>query len=149
MDQRKAIEDFVAQPTLAVVGVSSKGQGFGNMAMKELKTKGYHMIPVHPTAQTLEGERCYPNLTSLPEKPGGLLISVTPSQTEKVVREAHAAGITRIWLQQGAQSPDAIQYCEQNGLSVVHGKCIMMYAKPGGMHKFHHWVNGLFGVLYK
>jgi predicted CoA-binding protein len=148
MNTKETIEDFTNQSTLAIVGVSRKGQGFGNMAMRELKTKGYTLYPVHPAAETLEGERCYPNLASLPEKVGGVLVVVPPAETEKVVKEAHAAGIPRVWMQQGAESPEAIQYCEQNGMRVVHGKCIMMHTQPQSIHKFHRWVTNLFGKLY-
>ena len=148
MNLKETIEDFLNQRTLAIVGASRNGQGFGNMAMRELKAKGYTFYPVHPSAETLEGERCYPSLAALPVKVGGLLVVVPPAETEKVVQEAHAAGITRIWMQQGAQSEAAIHYCQENGIRVVHGKCIMMYAQPQSIHKFHRWIVNLFGKLY-
>lgn len=148
MNNKETIEDFISQRTLAVVGVSRGGKGFGNMAMRELKARGYTLYPIHPSAETLEGEACYPNLGALPEKVGGVLVVVPPAQTEQVVQDAHVAGITRVWMQQGAESEAAIRYCEQNGMSTIHGKCIMMFANPQSLHKFHHWVNTLFGKLY-
>jgi len=105
------------------------------------------VIPVHPEAETIEGEQCYSSLSELPERVGGLLVVVPPSETEKVVKEASAAGIRRVWMQQGAESEAAIEYCEQEGMSVVHGECILMFAQPTGVHKFHHWLWGLFGKL--
>ena len=148
MNNKETIEDFISQRSLAVVGVSRGGKGFGNMAMRELKARGYTLYPIHPSAETLEGEACYPNLGALPEKVGGVLVVVPPAQTEQVVQDAHVAGITRVWMQQGAESDAAIRYCEQNGMQAVHGKCIMMFANPQSFHKFHHWVNTLFGKLY-
>lgn len=80
----------------------------------------------------------------------GMLASVPPAQAEKVARLAHEAGIDRIWLKKGADSPDAIQYCQQKGMSVVHNHCILMFATPlAFMHKPHRWVLQLLGQLPK
>jgi hypothetical protein len=145
---RAAVEDFVSQRTLAVVGVSSSGKKFGNAACRDLRAKGYRMIPVHPTAESIDGERCYASLSELPEPVGGVLIVVPPAETEKVVREAAEAGIRRIWMQQGAQSAAAIQFCEDQGLSVVHNECILMFAEPvRGGHRLHRFVWRVLGKL--
>jgi predicted CoA-binding protein len=150
MNDRKAIEEFVGQRTLAIVGVSRSGKKFGNTILRELKAKGYTLYPVHPQAETLDGERCYPNFQALPEKVGGVIVVVPPIQTEKVVQEAHQAGINKIWMQQGAQSPAAIQYCQDNGISAVYGRCIMMFSEPVGMpHNIHRWFAKAFGRLPK
>jgi uncharacterized protein len=150
MTSKSVVQDFLAQKTLAVVGVSRGGKKFGNMAYRELKAKGYHVIPVHPSAEVVEGDKAYPNLAAIPEKPGGVLVIVSPAQAEKVVQDAAKAGISRVWLQQGAESPAAIQYCKDNGIKVVHNECIMMFAEPTGFgHKAHRWVWGVLGKLPK
>ena len=150
MYKKTAITDFVSQRTFALVGISRGGKKFGNMIHKELTTRGYQVIPVHPQAESIEGVRCYPSLSALPEPVGGVIVVVPPAQAEKVVQEAHAAGIQRVWLQQGAESPAAIRFCEENNLTVVHGECIMMFAEPvGSIHSFHRWINKLFGKYPK
>jgi predicted CoA-binding protein len=64
------------------------------------------------------------------------------------VKQAHEAGITRVWIQQMAQSPEALAYCEENDLSCVSGECILMYAEPvGSIHKFHRFFRKLFGRM--
>jgi predicted CoA-binding protein len=148
MTSKAAVADFVSQRKLAVVGVSRKKMKFGNLAFRELKRKGYKLFPVHPHAEQLEGERCSASLAALPEPVEGLLVIVPPAQAEQVVREAAAAGIRRVWLQQGAGSPAAIRFCEENGISVVHGECILMFAEPAAWyHRAHRWVWGLLGKL--
>jgi predicted CoA-binding protein len=148
MTSKAAVADFVSQRKLAVVGVSRKKMKFGNLAFKELKRKGYKLFPVHPHAEQLEGERCSASLAALPEPVDGLLVIVPPAQAEQVVREAAAAGIRRVWLQQGAGSPAAIRFCEDNGISVVHGECILMFAEPAAWyHRAHRWVWKLLGKL--
>jgi hypothetical protein len=151
MITKATIDDFLAQRTLAIVGVSRTDKNkFGNTAFKDLKEKGYKMFIVHPSGEVIEGEKSLTSFKELPEPVGGVLVVVPPIQAERVVREAHEAGIRRIWLQQGAESKDAIQYCQENGMSVVYGKCIMMFAQPMKfMHKPHRWVMGLLGQLPK
>ena len=142
--------DFIGQRSLAVVGVSRSGKKFGNNAYRELKAKGYQLVPVHPKAEILEGDRCARNLASLPAPVGGVLIIVPPQQAEQVVQEAAAAGIKRVWLQQGAESPAAIRLAESKGMSVVSGECILMFAEPVGFgHRAHRWIKGVFGGLPK
>ncbi len=147
MTSKAAVEDFLAQKTLAVVGVSREGGKFGNMARKELDAKGYQVFPVHPHVDAIDGERCYPSLSALPEAVGGVLIVVPPQETEKVVRDVAAAGIRRVWMQQGAESQAAIQFCEEQGISAIHGECIMMFAEPASFHRLHRWIWGLLGKL--
>jgi predicted CoA-binding protein len=145
---KQLIDEFVSQPALAVVGVSRNEQKFCNMAYRELKKRGYRLYPINPVAETVEGEKAYPSLKSLPEAVGAALIMVQPDQTEKVVREAAEAGIRRVWIQQGAESDAALRFCEENGISVVHGQCIMMFMKnPEWYHGIHRWVLGVSGQL--
>ena len=147
MTTQASVEGFLAEKTLAIAGVKRNGSGFGNVVLKDLTGKGYDLLPVHPTAEEVGGMRCSPSLAELPRSVGGLVLIVPPEQTEQLVREANDAGIARIWMQQGAESAEAIRFCEENGIDVVSGQCIMMFAEPTGIHKFHRWINGIFGKL--
>lgn len=148
MVTKAAIDDFIAQETLAVVGVSKKKNKFGSMAYKELKEKGYRVFPVNPGIDDFEGEKCYHSLRELPQAVGGAVVVVPPQAAEQVVRDAAAAGIRRIWLQQGAESPEAIALCKENGIDVVHGHCILMFAAPAAfVHRFHRTIWRLLGKL--
>lgn len=147
MTSQESVEGFLALDTVAIAGVSRNGKGFGNAVLKDLTGKGYEVLPVHPEAREVGGVPCSPSLADLPKPVTGLVLVVPPPQTEQLVREARDAGITRIWMQQGAESTEAIRFCEENGIDVVHGECIMMFAQPTGIHRFHRWINGVFGKL--
>jgi len=150
MTSKSTVDDFLAQRTLAVVGVSRDPKAFANGAYKELKAKGYRLLPVNPHMETFDGERCYPSLKALPEPAGGALILVAPAQAERAVQVAAAAGIKRVWMQQGAESAAAIKFCQENGISEVHGECILMHApNTASFHKMHRWVWGVLGKLPK
>ena len=145
--RQSTIDDFLAQSTLAIAGVSRNGKGFGNAVLKDLANNGYEMLPVHPEAAEVGGVRAYPSLADLPSGVGGLVLVVPPVQTEVLVRQAKDVGIERVWMQQGAESSGAVGFCEDNGIDVVHGECIMMFAQPTGIHRFHRWLRGAFGKL--
>ena len=146
MTTQAAIHDFLEQKVLAVAGVSRDPKKFGSAIYRELKTKGYTVYPINPNAQTIEGDPCYPNLAALPAQVGGVVIVTPPAQSEQLVREAARLGIRRVWLQQGSDSPAALQFCQQNGINVVAGECIFMFSEPAAwFHRAHRWVNTLIG----
>ena len=148
MTSKAAVDDFVAQRTLAVVGVSRSGKKFGNTIYRELKAKGYRLFAVHPRAAQVEGDRAYPSLKALPEAVGGVIVCVPPAQAAQVVRDAAAAGIRRVWLQQGAESEEAVRFCREQGLGIVAGECIMMFTEPAAFyHRMHRWFKKLGGKL--
>lgn len=150
MTTKAVVDDFVAQKTLAVVGVSRDPKKFGNVAYRELKAKGYRVFPINRNVDSIEGDRCYANLNALPEKVDGVLIVVPPKETEQVVREVDAAGIKRVWMQQGSESAAAVRFCQERGISEVHGECIMMFAQPvQSSHRWHRGAWRLFGKLPK
>jgi hypothetical protein len=145
---RADVEDFLACERIAVVGVSRSGKKFGNMAYRELRAKGYQLVPVHPLAEQIEGDPCAASLSAIAPPPDGLLIVVPPAETERVVRDADAAGINRVWMQQGSQSDAAIAFCHEHGMRVVANECILMFARPTGwFHRAHRWIAAAIGQV--
>ena len=143
---RSQIDDFVAQKALAIVGVSRNKSGFGYEAQKELAKRGYTVFLVHPEAASIDGKPCAKSLRDVADKVGGAVIVTPPKSTESLVREAAEAGIRRVWMQQGAESQEAIRLADELGIAAVHGNCILMFAEPvGSVHKVHRWLRGLFG----
>ena len=147
MATRQEIDDFLAQRSLALVGVSRGGKKFGNAILRDLTKAGYRVYPIHPEATELDGVRAYPSFAALPEPVGGVITVIPPARTEDVVRDAAAHGIKRVWMQQGSESTAAIRFCQEQGMTVVHGQCILMYPKPATswFHGAHRWVWELIG----
>jgi len=148
MVKRATIDDFLAQKTLALVGVSRDGKGFGNAVRKELAAKGYTLLLVHPEADAIEGTRCARSVRDVADRVGGVILVTPPAATAKLVREVAEAGIGRVWIQQGAESDEAIRYCEQHGVKVVHHQCVLMFSEPAAFpHRLHRGLLRLFGRL--
>jgi predicted CoA-binding protein len=150
MVKRETVNNFLSLSKLAVVGVSRTGKKFGNSALKGLRKKGYTVYPVNANADEIEGEKCYNSLNNLPEKVDGAVVSVPPEQSDSVVKDALSAGIKNVWLQQGAESKEVIKFCTDNGMNVVYGQCIFMFAEPAEFfHRAHKWVKGFTSKLPK
>lgn len=148
MTVRAAIKEFLGQKRLAIVGVSRSEKKFSHRLYKDLKTKGYTLFPVNPNTVNIDGEACFDSIQSLPQPVDGVVIVVPPNQTEKVVKDAASAGINHIWIQQGAESQEAIDFCKRNGMNVVHHQCILMFAEPSAFpHRLHRYVWKLLGKL--
>lgn len=147
MATRPAVEQFLAQKSIALAGASRGGKKFGNTIHKELARKGYDVTLVHPAAAEIGGQKCYAAVTDVPHNIGGLVLVVPPDQSEGLVKQAAAAGIRNVWMQQGSESPPAVHFCRENGINEVHGECILMFAQPTGFHKLHKWIWGLLGKL--
>lgn len=141
--EQATIDAFVAEPALALVGLSRSGRKFGNVALRELRAHGYRVYPVHPLATDIDGIRCFRSLAELPERVGGVVISVPPDQAVAAVRNAAAAGIRRVWLQQGAGSPYVVTVCHELGLEAVVNQCILMFASPRGIHRAHRFIHNV------
>lgn len=105
-------------------------------------------MPVHPEITEFEGVKCFKSLQELPSEVDALLINTSPEHSVKLIREATDRGISQIWLQQGAESPEIIKEFENSSINLVHGKCILMYAKPvTSFHAIHRGIARLFGKV--
>lgn len=141
----KAFE-FMQEKQIAVVGVSRNPQKFGFAALHELKIRGYEVFPVHPSAEEIDGVKCYPNLEALQGKVTAAWVGVKPDKGGEVLREAARAGIQKIWIQQGAETPELVELGKELGLTLVTRKCILMYAEPvNSLHGFHRFFVKLVG----
>ena len=141
----KQVAEFLEKKNVAVVGVSRDQNQPANMILRKMKRCGYEVFPVNPQAEIVEGEKCYPNVLSLPEQVGGAVIVTHPDVTAEVVRQCLKSGIDQIWLHrsfgQGSVSKEAVQECEKNGINCLVGGCPMMYCEPVDFgHKCMKWI---------
>ncbi len=148
MTTRRTVDEFMKQKNLALVGASSGGKKFGNTILREMSEKGYAMHPVHPTARNIDGMQCRSRLADLPEEVTGLILVIPPEQTELVVKEVASTNIGHIWMQQGAQSDEAVRICNELGVPCIAGECILMFAEPvRSLHALHRWIWKVLGKL--
>ncbi len=140
------VQDFLAQKTIAVVGVSDKRETGCNSNYEKFKSTGYRVYPVNPHIQQFKGDRCYPDLKSLPEKPDAVFILANPRVTDQIVRECVDLGVKHVWMhcmmgtRPGAAgsmtsvSPEAVELCRQNDIAVIPGSCPNQFLKADFGH---------------
>ena len=149
------VQDFLAQQRIAVAGVSRDNSHHpaGNLIYRRLKETGHDVFPVNPNMRTFEGDRCYPDLQSIPGGAQGVVIITRPELTERIVRDCPAAGVSRVWMHESlakgsSVSPQAVKYCRQHDISVIAGACPMMYAgRVDFGHACMRWILKLKGGL--
>ncbi len=144
---------FLAHRRIAVAGVSREPQGHGaNLVYRRMRERGYAVFAVNPSADAVEGDRCYPDLRSIPGGVDAVVIATAPSASVAVVRECIAAGIGHVWMHRGpgpgSVSSEAVELCEANGVEVIAGGCPLMFGATADLgHRCIGWFLGLSGSL--
>jgi predicted CoA-binding protein len=110
---------------IAVVGSTDNPDKSGYAIYRDLKSKGYRLYPVNLKRASVDGDRAYPNLRSLPETPDIVNLAVPPEMSLTVARQCLRLGIANLWLQPGAESPEVLEFLQDNGFNYLAGACIM------------------------
>lgn len=126
-DEHQAIEAFLDGRTIAVVGASRSRYKFGHQVLRCLLDHDYDAIPVNPSATRVAGIETVESVLDITRPVHGCIMITPPSITEAVCQEAIEAGIARLWMQPGAESPSGIEHAVQNGCSVIaYGPCLLI-----------------------
>jgi uncharacterized protein len=145
MATKALIDEFLGHKKLALLRLSPTTPVAGGKIDEALKPLGYDVTVVY-----LDGSVTEPRLSTLKEPVEGVIIAVPKKYAGKAVQEALDAKMPRIWIQNGSQSQEALDLCAANGMPVVSGACVMMYAEPvKSVHAFHRWLWKRFGLLAK
>lgn len=145
LTHQQKVDDFLAQKRIAVCGLSrTKDSGAGAIYLK-LRENHYQVIPIHPEAESLHGDTCYPNLSSIPGGVDAVFIMNSPDISEGIVYEAAKLGIKRVWMHNNALMPssvskEAVDFGYQHDMNVIDVACPMMYIKPDIFHSCMRWM---------
>jgi len=141
MTSMDAVQDFLAQRKIAMVGVSRDEKDFSRAVYRQLR--GSHdLVPVHAEVDEIEGDPTVRSVDALPADIDGILVMTSPERTDEVVEAAIEAGIPRVWLFKGAGkgsvTDHAVALCVDHGIEVIDGQCPLMFAEPvATFHKVH------------
>lgn len=130
------MEDFLRMKKWAVVGATDNEDKFGYKIYKCMKDAGYEVYPVNPGVAVIDGDKCYPSVNDLPEKPEAVDLVVPEKVGEQVIRELAAEGISHVWLQPGANAESVVKLAKELGLEVIDDGCVMKEIRVRGIsHK--------------
>jgi predicted CoA-binding protein len=111
--------------TIAVVGLSSKRYRPSYGVAEYMKRSGYRIIPVNPNETEVLGERCYPDLDSIPEPVDIVDIFRRSEFVPEIVEAAIRIGAKMVWMQEDVYHEPAARRAREAGLEVVMDRCIL------------------------
>lgn len=145
------VADFLGHKRLAFVGVSRDPRDFSRGLFRELRRRGYDVIPVNPRLDgaDVDGARAAARVQDVTPPVEAALLMTPPDVTARVVRDCARAGVSSVWLHRGAGrgavSPEAVRFCREQGMNVVAGACPYMHLpRAAFVHRLHGFFHRLF-----
>lgn len=118
------IRHVIAQPTVAVVGLSANELRASNFVGRYLQIRGYDVIPVNPRESEIMGVKSYASLSDIPKKVDTVDVFRQPDAVPAIAEEAVAIGAGCLWMQYGVISEDGANIATAGGLYVVMDRCM-------------------------
>jgi predicted CoA-binding protein len=124
--------------TIAVVGLSADWFRPSYFAAKYMQEHGFRVIPVNPKYDAILGEKCYPDLKSIPDPVDIVDVFRKSQDCVPIAQDAVAIGAKVLWLQIGVINDEARRIAEAGGLEVIMDRCVKIeYARLfGGLSWF-------------
>jgi uncharacterized protein len=111
--------------TIAVVGLSARRFRPSYGVAEYMQKAGYRIIPVNPKESLILGEKCYPDLESIPESIDIVDIFRRSEYVPEIVEAAIRKGAKVVWMQEGVLHEEAARRAIEAGLTVVMDRCIL------------------------
>ena len=129
---KEAVSEFLGKKRVAVTGVSRHPQSHGsNVVYKRLRERGYKVFAINPNADSVEGDRCYASLKSVPGGVEAVVIGTRPETADATMRECVELGIKHVWMHRGpgagSVSESATEYGRRHDVAVIDGGCPCMF----------------------
>ena len=116
--------------TWAVVGLSNNSERAAYKVSKLLMDKGHTVIPVHPKAETVHGQKGFSSLSDIKTPIDVVDIFVNSQLAGQVVDQAITIGAKGVWLQLDVIDQAALSRAKDAGLLAVMNRCpAIEYAK--------------------
>jgi predicted CoA-binding protein len=112
--------------TIAIVGLSTDPQRASWFVANYLQKEGFRIVPVHPFATEILGERAYARLADVPVPVDVVDVFRPPSEALALARESIAIGARAFWMQLKLANLEAAALARDAGLDVVADRCIKM-----------------------
>jgi uncharacterized protein len=119
----KEIDELLGLKTWAVVGLSNNSERAAYKVAKVLIEKGHTVIPVHPKAETVHGQKGYTKLSEIKVPIDVVDVFVNSELAGSVVDEAIAVGAKGVWLQLDVIDEVAVSRAKSAGLLAVMNRC--------------------------
>ncbi|WP_367324754.1 CoA-binding protein [Streptomyces sp. HUAS ZL42] len=109
--------------TWAIVGLSSNRRRAAHGVAEVLQLFGKRIVPVHPKAETVHGERGYASLADIPFDVDVVDVFVNSDLAGAIADEAVAKGAKAVWFQLDVIDEAAYDRTRAAGLEMVMDRC--------------------------
>lgn len=151
MSTKKALKEFadidrIFEPkSIAIVGVSAEGFGFGRGIFLSHLAIGYEgkLYPVNKRGGTIEGRTIYPSIEAIPDKIDFAIIAVpahlVPSALEAcrkkgaVGAEILSSGFSETGTPEGIALEEELRTIAKRGIKVIGPNCFGIYCPKSGL----------------
>ena len=112
---------------IALVGASNDKSKFGNRIYRDLRSKGYNVVPINPKDEKIEGDKAYTSIQMMEELPDIVNLVVPPPIAMKVAQNAVELGVEYLWFQPGSESDELENWLRDiDGIKYLINACIMV-----------------------
>jgi predicted CoA-binding protein len=123
MSDKAAIAAMLSLKTWAVVGLGDNPARAAYDVSALLIAKGHVVVPVHPLARPVHGQKAYASLAEIPFPVDVVDVFVNSSLAGQVADEAIAIGAKGVWFQLGVIDQAAYERVTAAGLFMVMDHC--------------------------
>mmetsp|Transcript_816 Transcript_816/g.1157 ORF Transcript_816/g.1157 Transcript_816/m.1157 type:complete len:224 (-) Transcript_816:372-1043(-) len=124
------VTEFLQAEKFVVIGASNRRHKFGNKLVRCYQQNKLKVFPVNPIAKDIEGLPVWRSLSDIPgiQEEDVAVSIVTPAEvTKTAIEEASTLGISKIWLQPGAESPTVLEKAKELDLQLIFGgPCVLI-----------------------
>lgn len=125
VSQRLLLDD----PLIAIVGATDAPGKYGGIIYRDMKAKGYRVVPVNPTRPTVDGDPTVASLADMDETPDIVNVVVPPIRTLRVLDEVAELGDVAVWIQPGAADRAVRDRVDELGIPALIDACIMVQSR--------------------
>jgi hypothetical protein len=114
---------------IALVGASNAPHKYGNIILRDLRARGYTVVPVNRHEREIEGIAALRSVSELEAPVGIINVVVHPRDALDVVHAADPAVCDVMWFQPGAFDRRVVDAARARFSTVLAGDCIMVVAR--------------------
>lgn len=132
---------FRAENIFLVIGATNDSEKYGSKVFLDLRQAGYNVIAINQHGGEVHDTPAYTSVTEFLQRIEKLfseekrhethaklvvVLVIPPRAALTVVQEAAEHEITKYWFQPGAESDEALRFCDEHDFTVIHDQCIIV-----------------------
>ncbi|HID08689.1 TPA: CoA-binding protein, partial [Candidatus Micrarchaeota archaeon] len=128
--------------SVALIGASPKKGKLGNVLFVNMSSFPGRFYPVNPNYDEIEGVKCYPNVSSLPEIPDMAVVIIPADPALKVIEECGMVGIRNVvvitagFKESGPEGAERerklVEIARRYGINVLGPNCFGLISTESG-----------------